>query len=122
MPNHIHGIIVITDRDEYTGEAFPSNSEHNRNDSGRNASPLQNQPRGAKSGSLSAIMQNFESVTTRRINNIRKTPGKKIWQRNYYEHIIRTENELHRIREYIVYNPLKWETDEENPKIWETKM
>ncbi len=41
-------------------------------------------------------------------------PG-KLWQRNYYEHIIRNEDELNRIRQYICDNPLNWETDEENP-------
>ena len=41
-------------------------------------------------------------------------PG-KLWQRNYYDHIIRNESELERIREYIVNNPLKWESDRENP-------
>mgnify|MGYP001772887232 CR=1 FL=1 len=38
-----------------------------------------------------------------------------VWQRNYYEHIIRNEESLNRIREYIVNNPIKWETDKENP-------
>jgi putative transposase len=39
----------------------------------------------------------------------------KLWQRNYYEHIIRNENELNRIREYIINNPLQWDNDENNP-------
>ena len=41
---------------------------------------------------------------------------KKLWQRNYYEHVIRDENELNRIREYIINNPLQWELDENNPR------
>ena len=45
---------------------------------------------------------------------------KRLWQRNYYEHIIRNENELNEIREYIINNSLKWEFDEENPKNWIT--
>ncbi len=49
------------------------------------------------------------------INNIRNTQGVPVWQRNYYEHIIRNDRELHAIREYIKYNPLKWDEDEENP-------
>ena len=60
-------------------------------------------------------MQNYESVTTRKINKIRRTQGQKLWQRNFYEHIIRDENNLKRIREYIINNPLKWELDNENP-------
>ncbi|RKY87205.1 hypothetical protein DRQ11_06870, partial [candidate division KSB1 bacterium] len=67
------------------------------------------------SGSLGAIVGNFKSVTARRINRIRKTPGTPVWQRNYYEHIGRNETELARIREYIRLNPLKWELDRENP-------
>jgi hypothetical protein len=46
---------------------------------------------------------------------MRGTPGLPVWQRNYYEHIIRNDDELARIREYIVDNPLKWELDRENP-------
>jgi putative transposase len=46
---------------------------------------------------------------------MRKTPGFPIWRRNYYEHIVRDENELHRIRKYIADNPLQWEMDRENP-------
>ena len=76
---------------------------------------LPNHPHGTKPGSLAAITQNFKSVTTRKINRIRKTPGQKLWQRNYYEHIIRNENDLNHIREYIINNPLQWELDNENP-------
>ncbi len=43
------------------------------------------------------------------------SPSGKLWQRNYYEHIARNENELNRIREYISTNPLRWESDPENP-------
>ncbi len=45
-----------------------------------------------------------------------KTPGKPVWQRNYYEHVIRNEEDLGEIREYVVNNRLKWELDKENPK------
>ncbi|MFN3472142.1 MAG: transposase, partial [Aquificaceae bacterium] len=49
------------------------------------------------------------------INQLRHTPGAPVWQRNYYEHIIRNEEELNQIRQYIINNPLKWEMDMENP-------
>jgi len=61
------------------------------------------------------IMRGFKSAVTKQINIMRGTPGRKVWQRNYYEHIIRNEKELNEIREYIRYNPLKWTDDEENP-------
>jgi len=50
----------------------------------------------------------------KQINILRATPGIPLWQRNYYEHIIRTEDELNRIREYLQSNPLRWELDREN--------
>jgi hypothetical protein len=67
------------------------------------------------SGSIPTIIRAFKSAVTKRINEMRKTPGVKIWQRNYYEHVIRNDNELNRIREYITNNPAQWETDQENP-------
>jgi REP element-mobilizing transposase RayT len=70
---------------------------------------------GTVSGSLCSIVQNFKSVSTRKINQHRTTPGCPVWQRNYYERIIRNEHELSRAREYIVNNPLKWQLDKENP-------
>jgi len=70
---------------------------------------------GTQSGSLGAIIQSFKSVSTRKINRLRSTPGISVWQRNYYERIIRDESELNRIRRYIVDNPTQWETDENNP-------
>jgi hypothetical protein len=52
---------------------------------------------------------------TNRINNLRRTPGAPVWQRNYYEHVVRSDAELLRVREYIFNNPLEWENDRENP-------
>jgi REP element-mobilizing transposase RayT len=60
-------------------------------------------------------MQNFKSVSTRRINKLRDNTGCPVWQRNYYERVIRNEQELTRAREYIVNNPMKWALDKENP-------
>lgn len=114
MPNHIHGILFIIDivGAKHSGK----HSDESQANQTRNASPLQNRPNGTKPGSLPAVMQNYLSITTRKINQIRKTPGNKLWQRNYYEHIIRDEDELNTIRKYIIYNPLKWEWDKENPE------
>ncbi len=104
MPNHVHGIIVIqNDRDDdRRGEAFCAF---------KNASPLQ----GTQPGSLGAIVQNFKSVSTRKINQMRGMPRMSLWQRNYYEHVIRHEDEWNQIRAYISENPLKWELDENHP-------
>jgi len=106
MPNHIHGIIFITNQN-------PSSRSTETNDVGATGrSPL---PRGPKPKSLGSFVAGFKSIITKRINEFRKIPGSSVWQRNYYDHIIRNENELHQTREYIVNNPAKWEYDRENP-------
>jgi hypothetical protein len=64
---------------------------------------------GSQSGSLPAIVQNFKSISSRKINKLLKTPGSTIWHRNYYEHIIRDEADFERVVTYIQQNPLKWE-------------
>jgi hypothetical protein len=53
-------------------------------------------------------------MTTRRINNLRNMLGASVWQRNYYEHIIRHERALNAIRHYIIENPRRWHLDREN--------
>jgi len=63
------------------------------------------------SGSIPTIIRSFKSAVTKRINELRQTPGAKLWQRNYWEHIVRNEPELNRIREYIQNNPTQWEWD-----------
>jgi REP element-mobilizing transposase RayT len=68
-----------------------------------------------KTQNASPLHQHFKSVSTRKINQTRITPGLPVWQRNYYEHIIRDERELEDTREYIVNNPVSWERDVENP-------
>jgi putative transposase len=65
-------------------------------------------------------MRTFKSISAIAVNRRLGSPGSPLWQRNYYEHIIRDERELQAIREYIRYNPLKWEEDEENPNLKRT--
>jgi REP element-mobilizing transposase RayT len=103
MSNHVHGIIVIGGDDSV-------GVKHSR--SLTDASPL---PNGTQSGSLAAIVQNFKSVSTRKINAMRGMAGVPVWQRNYYEHIVRNAADLHRIREYIANNPRGWGQDSDNP-------
>ncbi|MFP5275365.1 transposase, partial [Coleofasciculus sp.] len=76
------------------------------------------QPKGTKSGSLGAIIQNFKSVSTRKINRMNGTSGAIIWQSNYYEHIIRDQRSLNHIRNYITENPQRWTEDIENRGIY----
>jgi REP element-mobilizing transposase RayT len=113
MPNHVHGIIMITA--PCRGEAFARQKHAMSPGWVANASPLQSRPYGTKTYSLGAMVQNFKSVSSRRINQVRLTPGAPVWQRNYYEHIVRNEDELNSIRQYVLGNPTLWEKDENNP-------
>ena len=100
MPNHVHGIVVI--------DAVGA----------RHAVPLPEQFSKPVSGSVPTVVRSFKSAATKRINELRNTSGAKIWQRNYFEHIIRNDDELNRILEYIIGNPAQWDSDRENPSIW----
>lgn len=121
MPNHLHGIVVIGHPTDRKGGGPLAAIDSRRLDAtgaiaaevGRTAERLV--PSGPRPGSLGAIIAGFKSATTRRINELRRTPGMPVWQRNYYEHIIRDERTLGRIREYIINNPLQWALDRENP-------
>ncbi|HJW89745.1 MAG TPA: hypothetical protein VJ436_03790 [Anaerolineales bacterium] len=62
---------------------------------------------------MGAIVGAYKSTTARLINGLRQTPGAPVWQRNFYEHIIRDHQEWGRIRAYIEANPLNWETGQE---------
>ena len=98
MPNHLHGIIMITDCRGGSRTA-PARSDQ------------------SKRKPLGRLIGAFKTVSTKRVNEIYNTPGAKLWQRNYYEHIIRSENEITRIRAYIAQNPAKWKFDWENPSV-----
>ena len=63
-----------------------------------------------------ANVAGFKSSVTKQINELRDPPGASVWQRNFYEHVIRNEKDLADIREYIVNNPIKWSLDKENTK------
>lgn len=96
MPNHLHGIIILR----------ATSQPRNRATRGSLASPSQ---------TIGAIVRGFKAAATRQVNAYRNWPGVTVWQRNYYEHIIRDEHELDRIRRYIATNPTRWEEDSLNP-------
>jgi len=73
-------------------------------------------PKHGASRPLGTIVNAFKTVSAKRINQTRNTPGRPVWQRNYFEHIVRTDGELDRIRDYIRQTPAKWEIDPENPQ------
>jgi len=63
---------------------------------------------------VGAVIGQFKSIVTKRINTLHNSPGVPVWQRNYYDRIIRNEREMSRIWDYIEANPARWEKDEEN--------
>ena len=63
------------------------------------------------------MMSGFKSAATKRINALRGTPDAPVWQRNYYEHVIRNESALRRIRQYIANNPAGWSVEPENTAV-----
>lgn len=106
MPNHVHGMIVFND-DRRGGsvvgnDAISSNSE---------TRPYKTIKRHA----LPEIVRAFKSFSAKRINVLRGMQGIPLWQRNYYEHIIRNERDLQDKTDYIESNPMLWDEDDENP-------
>ena len=113
MPNHVHGIIVIG-----RPVGVPLVGTQNDTDSRTLDADLRATTRVAPT--LGDIVGAFKSITT--VGYARRVRSgewdrfhRRLWQRNYYEHVIRDSDELNRAREYITNNPLKWELDRENP-------
>ncbi|HBY18700.1 MAG TPA: transposase [Candidatus Marinimicrobia bacterium] len=116
MPNHVHGVIVIVENvgarhvgARYVGARYVG---------ARHAVPPHNSNQCIEQfgkpvrGSIPTIIRSFKSAVTKQINEIRQTPGMPVWQRNYWEHIIRDEHELNRIRQYIRNNPMNWKNND----------
>ncbi len=107
MPNHLHGIVVISQERPYiTAGSLPDERE---------MSGMEFQ----ESVTLGRVIGAFKSLCTKDWRHHcliqRLSAEMRLWQRNYYEHIIRNDRELIQIREYIIENPLKWELDPDNP-------
>jgi len=95
MPNHVHAILFLESPQSSPGGASPAPTTRM---------------------SLAAVVCAFKSQSAIGINKIRMTPNRQVWQRNYFEHIIRTPQPLDELRRYIQENSTRWATDEENPK------
>ena len=117
MPNHFHGIILLIDVDNICTVTAHKNictgtARKNSKGDTRKNSTTGNRPRGPKPNSIGAIIGSFKSAVSKRVNAIYGKTDQSIWQRNYYEHIIRTEQSLEKIRDYIHHNSAKWREDE----------
>jgi REP element-mobilizing transposase RayT len=95
MPNHVHGIIRLCEIVR-----------------ARHASPLRE-----VAASLGTVIGSFKSAASKQLRSQPGMAGVPIWQRNYYEHVIRSDASLQAIREYIINNPKQWALDRENPKF-----
>jgi REP element-mobilizing transposase RayT len=97
MPNHIHILITISAdaiaRIHSSNEAFEQ--------------PV--------SGSIPTIVRSYKAAVTQRILAMRDAPVSEVWHHNYYEHVVRNEDEREKIFLYIIANPAQWNSDEENP-------
>ena len=107
MPNHLHGIVMILEDARQGADVVGA---HGR-------APLPGSPLHRPPRSVGSFIAGFKAAASRRINALDQTPGHAVWQRNYYEHIIRSEAELSRIRQYISENPARWSEDPENPTV-----
>jgi putative transposase len=111
MPNHFHGIVIFNNTTKPVGAQgiAPLN-------------PLMTTPKPSstnipqrKPKSLGSFVAGFKMAVTKRVNILRETYGVSVWQRNYYEHIIRNQESLDKIRQYVQNNPLSWHLDQLNP-------
>ena len=98
MPNHLHGLVII-DRPEKRNKVQSATGQR------RKLSPT------LEAGSLGAIISQFKAAVSRRANSNQLDFGRRIWQRNYYDHIVRNEKSLNAIRQYIIANPARWRED-----------
>ena len=100
MPNHLHGLIMITDNVRRGGS--------------RTAPTGADSPAG-KRKPLGRLIGAFKTVSTKQFNSAHGKSGSPLWQRNFFEHVVRRDESLDKIRQYIRDNPARWEFDRENP-------
>ena len=117
MPNHFHGILVLNDNVGATRWVAQDKTMHERmiHTIYERAIHRIAPTKTLQSNTIGSILGQFKSIVTKQINKIRDNPGCPVWQRNFYEHVVRNDDELNRARQYVMDNPLKWELDEENP-------
>jgi REP element-mobilizing transposase RayT len=109
MPNHVHGIVVIVETLQCNVSTPMATATRAPNHPMAQISPT--------AGSLGAIIRSYKSAVSRWC--AKNGPTEFAWQTRFYDHIIRSERDLQRIRRYITDNPAKWESDRNNPEnLW----
>ncbi len=117
MPNHVHGIVIISDVGVIHAGAIhelPRQRDPKYKNATQQDALERNSPIARRRMTLPMVIGYYKMNTAKAINIANDSRGKPVWQRNYYEHIIRNEDALNRIRRYIQENPIKWPTDLEN--------
>ncbi|MCE2788584.1 MAG: hypothetical protein LW630_01595 [Saprospiraceae bacterium] len=113
MPNHMHGIIILNDASAGAGFT-PAPKKGQPQGIGFTPAPKKGQPQGIASTTVSDIVGAYKSLVVNGCLDIYKSKNAtmgKLWQRNYYENIIRNEQSHKRVSEYIINNPVKWAED-----------
>ncbi|MBE9140082.1 transposase [Nodosilinea sp. LEGE 07088] len=110
MPNHVHGILVAQDTRRGIAVQCPYTNPGNVPQN-----PYISVFGKMSPGSIPAVVRSYKYATTKRINILRDAVGTPVWQRNYYDHIIRNERSLQHIRYYTTNNPLTWADDQLHP-------
>ncbi len=109
MPNHVHGILRITSDEVGAIHELPLQ--------GNGSDDAEGEQIRRRKMLLPKAIGYFKMNSSKKINLLRHSPGTRVWQRNYYEHVIRSSKALNRLRKYIVENPFKWNDDPENPIV-----
>ena len=103
MPNHLHGVVIFSgDTRALETPVLEPTGAHSR-------APLQRAPR-----SLGSFISGFKATATQRVRRLGLADERPIFQRNYFERVVRNEREADRIRQYIIDNPARWSEDPEN--------
>jgi putative transposase len=101
MPNHLHGLVILLgDERAHSCEPLPE---------------LRTRDKVRSPRSLSSFVSGFKATSTKRVNDARRTPGLKVWQRSFFERVIRDDDAFLKAAEYILNNPMRWEFDKHNP-------
>lgn len=108
MPDHIHGIIILTDGAHHNTTVGTVATDCPVVETGFKPVSTPNTPNTpTKQYSLSEIIRGFKTFSARKINDHQKTIGRSLWQSRFYEHVIREDNAIDKIRNYIAHNPME---------------
>jgi REP element-mobilizing transposase RayT len=115
MPNHVHGIIILTNGNFTSSPGAGLKPAPTKNVPGLKPVGAGFKPAPTRLHGLPEIVRALKTFSAKNINLLRSTPGVPVWQRNYYERGIRNEEELNAARQYITDNPARWAEDRNHP-------